>query len=74
MTCNVENVKTRVKMPADQEILRTTKLQTHSQKKQSSALAESIQPSVVHPKRIPKQKMAPTANKSQVSYHVSYES
>lgn len=36
--------------------------------------ATKVQPSIVLHKRIPKQKMASTANKSQVSYHVNCNS
>lgn len=68
--------KESVGMPADQEIVRSAKIQTPSQKRQSIALPEPIQQPEVLGKRIPKPKMpkgaspppsSSTTNKSRVS-------
>lgn len=67
--------KESVGMPPDQEIVRSAKVQTPSQKRQSLALPEPIQPPEVLGKRIPKPKMPKGAsppplsmgNKSRVS-------
>lgn len=67
--------KESVGMPADQEIVRSAKVQTPSQKRQSLAQPEPIAPPEILGKRIPKPKMPKgasppplsMANKSRVS-------
>lgn len=70
--------KESVGMPADQEIVRSAKIQTPSQKRQSLAQPEPIHPPEVLGKRTPKPKLpkgasppplsTPMANKSRVSH------
>lgn len=72
--------KESIGMPPDQEIVRSAKIQTPSQKRQLSSSAESIPTPEVLGKRIPKPKMPkgasppPTiaANKSRVSFFWLY--
>lgn len=67
--------KESVGMPADQEVVRSAKIQTPSQKRQSTSLPEPIQAPEVLGKRVPKPKMPKgasppppsTANKLRVS-------
>lgn len=67
--------KESVGMPSEQEIVRSAKIQTPSQKRQSTAIPEPIQPPEILGKRVPKPKMPKgasppppsTANKSRVS-------
>lgn len=67
--------KESIGMPADQEIVRSAKVQTPSQKRQPVSMAESMPTPEVLGKRIPKPKMPKgasppppsTANKSRVS-------